>query len=207
MPPETPRTISRGSVTGASLALGVLEQPGVDLTHGHGERLLARARLDERADVLEKALAELGVVVVDLACALGRVDDQRVLGAHRLQQLVDRGVGDALRSLEGAAGPSGGDAHSLAPAGVAPDGDRSDTRDGVGGTASRPARLTGGPTLNSTNRRAVSPTSWLTTVTSNSLLAASSSRAVARRRSTTSVASVPRPIRRPTSTSQDGGSR
>src|SRR4051795_11883906 len=139
MPPETPRTISRGSVMRWSLALGVLEQTGVDLTHGHGERLLARARLDERADVLEKALAELGVVVVDLACALGRVDDQRVLGAHRLQQLVDRRVGDALRSLEGA-DPSGGDAHSLAPAGVAPEGDRS-------AAPSRPARDTGGPTL------------------------------------------------------------
>src|SRR3954466_12472733 len=108
MPPETPRTISRGSVTGASLALGVLEQPGVDLTHGHRQRLLARAGLDERADVLEQALAELGVVVVDLAGTLGRVDDQGVLRAHRLEQLVDRRVGDALRGVE-TAGSSGGD--------------------------------------------------------------------------------------------------
>src|SRR4051794_28490095 len=110
MPPETPSTICRAApsdgpaaVRSASpdgpvkelLALGVLEQPGVDLTHGHRQRLLARAGLDERADVLEQALAELGVVVVDLAGTLGRVDDQGVLRAHRLEQLVDRRVGDA----------------------------------------------------------------------------------------------------------------
>ena len=39
--------------------------------------------LDQRADVLEQALAELGVVGVDLAGALGGVDDQAVLGVGR----------------------------------------------------------------------------------------------------------------------------
>ena len=47
-------------------------------------------------DVVEQTLAELRVVVVDLTGSLGRVDDQGVLAAHLVQQVVDRGVGDAL---------------------------------------------------------------------------------------------------------------
>src|SRR4051794_35965043 len=90
MPPPTPRT------TLGLLTLGVLEQATVDLAQRDRERLLARARLDERADVLEQALAQLGVVVVDLAGTLGRVDHQRVLRADLLEQVVDRRVGDAL---------------------------------------------------------------------------------------------------------------
>ena len=54
------------------------------------------AGLDQRADVLQQALAELGVVVVDLTGALGRVDHQRVLRAHLAEQIVDGRVGDAL---------------------------------------------------------------------------------------------------------------
>src|SRR5688500_10597240 len=72
------------------------EETGVDLAHRDGERLLLRSRLDERADVLEQALAELAVVGVDLTGALGREDHQRVLGGALLEQLVDRRVGDAF---------------------------------------------------------------------------------------------------------------
>ncbi len=47
------------------------------------QRLLVHVGLDQRADVLEQALAELGVVGVDLARALGGVDDQAVLRVGR----------------------------------------------------------------------------------------------------------------------------
>src|SRR3954470_9367451 len=100
MPPPTPRT------TLGLLTLGVLEQAAVDLAQRDRERLLARARLDERAAVLEQALAQLGVVVVELAGTLGRVDHQRVLRADLLEQVVDRRVGDALRR-GGGVGPGG----------------------------------------------------------------------------------------------------
>src|SRR3569833_811690 len=90
MPPPTPRT------TLGLLTLGVLEQATVDLAQRDRERLLARTRLDERADVLEQALAQLGVVDVDLAGTLGRVDHQRVLRADLLEQVINRRGGDAL---------------------------------------------------------------------------------------------------------------
>src|SRR3954453_17549884 len=106
MPPATPSR-TRGRVPSTSPrpgrrarallgALGVLEEAGLDLAHGDGQRLLARARLDERADVLEQALAELRVVVVDLPGPLGGVDHQRVLRRDLVEQVVDRRVGDAL---------------------------------------------------------------------------------------------------------------
>ena len=69
---------------------------GVDLAQGDRQRLLLHVGLDQRADVLEQALAELGVVGVDLAGPLGGVDDQGVLGVGLLEQLVDRRMGDAL---------------------------------------------------------------------------------------------------------------
>src|SRR5665213_4543680 len=65
------------------------QQPAVDFAQGDGERLLVRVRLDERPDVFEQALTELGVVRVDLPGALGRVDDQGVLGVGDLEQVID----------------------------------------------------------------------------------------------------------------------
>ena len=62
-------------------ALGRLggQQAAVDLAQGDRQRLLLRGGLHQRADVLQQALAELAVVGVDLAGALGREDHQRVL--------------------------------------------------------------------------------------------------------------------------------
>src|SRR6185312_7991871 len=52
----------------------------VDLVHGDRQRLVIDRRVDERADVVEEAtLVKIGVVVVDLTCALGREDHQGVL--------------------------------------------------------------------------------------------------------------------------------
>src|SRR3954463_14965212 len=78
------------------LAGGVGQQTLVDLAERDGEGLLLRGGVDQGADVLEQALGELAVVGVDLTRALGGEDDQAVLAAGALEQLVDRRVGDAL---------------------------------------------------------------------------------------------------------------
>src|SRR5215213_9234040 len=52
----------------------------VYLAQCDGERLLLHCGLNQRADVVQQALAELGVVGVDLPSALGREQDQLVLG-------------------------------------------------------------------------------------------------------------------------------
>src|SRR3954470_17413062 len=180
MPPPTPST-TRGrrsacadvSVTSApSLAFGVLEQAGVDLAQRDRERLLARARLHQRTDVLEQAFAELRVVVVDLPGALGRVDHQGVLRADLVEQVVDGGVGDALGD---GTGDRAGQRHA-----------HSDTPD------TDECGTSAGATSNSTNRSTTACTSSLTTTTSNSSRAAISSTAVRSRRCRTSGVSVPR---------------
>src|SRR5258707_10974324 len=72
------------------------EQSLADLAQRDRKGLLLDARLHERADVLKQALAELGVVGVDLPRALGRHDNQAVLAVHDLKQIVNRRVDDAL---------------------------------------------------------------------------------------------------------------
>src|SRR5689334_24787744 len=62
-----------------------------DFLEGHGQVVL-RARLDERRQLVEAALAELVVVVVDLPCALRGNDDERVTRVDVQEQLVDAGV-------------------------------------------------------------------------------------------------------------------
>src|SRR3978361_878133 len=78
------------------LARGAGEQALVDLAQSDRERLLLGGGIDQGADVLEQAFGELAVVGVDLTRALGGEDDQAVLAAGALEQLVDRRVGDAL---------------------------------------------------------------------------------------------------------------
>src|SRR5688572_29159472 len=113
MPPETPRTtltvivglaslrgVAGSSLSGGGLGGGVDVLAGqevvVDLAERDRERLLLHVGVDERADVLEEPLAELGVVGVDLAGTLGAVEHQLVLAVGLAEQVVDRGVGDAL---------------------------------------------------------------------------------------------------------------
>src|SRR3954447_4558332 len=86
----------RDPAWGLVLAGGVGQQALVDLAQGDGEGLLLRGGIDQRADVLQQALGELAVVGVDLPRALGGEDDQPVLAAGALEQLVDGRVGDAL---------------------------------------------------------------------------------------------------------------
>src|SRR4051812_41453663 len=106
MPPDTPSTTAgpAGAMRSDDRVRDLLvgEQAAVDLAQRDRQRLLLHAGLDERADVLEQALAELRVVGVDLAGPLRGVDDQAVLGVGRSEQLVDRWVGDADRVGDGA---------------------------------------------------------------------------------------------------------
>src|SRR5690606_6338740 len=126
----------------------------VDLVQRDRERLVVDRRVDERADVVEeRALVQVGVVVVDLARALRGEDDELVLRVDLRQQFVDGRVDDAL-----VVGHSGSPQVSV-------------RADGVPGTAS-----------NSTTSCAARPTSWLTTLTSNSSWAANSTFAVSSRR-------------------------
>src|SRR5213592_3345995 len=106
MPPATPTMICLRSLTREPwlLALSMLEQVLVDLAHGDGQRLFLQAGLDQRTDVFEDAVAQLVVVVVDLARPLGGVDHQRVLARRAAQQLVDGRVGNARRRVVGTGG-------------------------------------------------------------------------------------------------------
>src|SRR3954468_17038724 len=81
---------------GSVLAGGVGQQALVDLAQRDREGLLLGSGVDQGADVLQQALGQLAVVRVDLPRALGGEDDQAVLAAGALEQLVDRRVGDAL---------------------------------------------------------------------------------------------------------------
>src|SRR3954447_10697629 len=98
----------RGSALGggrAVLRLGVDVLAGqevvVDLPQRDGQRLLLDVGVDQRPDVLQQTLAELRVVGVDLARALGAVEHQLVLRVGLGQQLVDGRVGDALGDRQG----------------------------------------------------------------------------------------------------------
>src|SRR3954470_14617188 len=63
-----------------------------DLFEGHRQVVL-RARLDQRrGELVERALTELVVVVVDLPRALGGDDDQRVARVDLVHQFVDAGM-------------------------------------------------------------------------------------------------------------------
>src|SRR5262245_28014016 len=195
MPPETPST-TRGAADTAGSGFDGLggEQVGVDLAQRDGQRLLLRNRLDQRADVLQQALAELAVVGVDLAGTLGREDHQRVLRGGLLQQLVDGRVGNAFRVR---------DCHGVAPQDVWwEDPIWAKGLTGWPANSSTPAQSS-----NPTNSSAARCTESLTTTRSNSDSAAISSCACSRRRRMVSASSVPRPIRRRCNSSQLGGAR
>ena len=155
-----------------------LDLADLDLLHGDGERL-ARHRGDLRRDDLAEALAELVVVVVDLAGPHRRQRDQRELGV------------DPLR----AATPCGGSSGSRA-------GPCRQSFERVVGSSARsrgeePARI---PATSATTRSRSS----FTTTWSNSDAWASSAAAAARRRSRASGVSVPRLTRRRRSSSPRG---
>src|ERR671934_786293 len=76
---------------GAEALLDVLvrEQSLRDLLERHCEVVLRAGLHERRWVVVERAFAELVVVVVDLPRALGRDDDERIARVHVLEQVVD----------------------------------------------------------------------------------------------------------------------
>src|SRR3954451_18140269 len=90
----------RGCAERVLLALRVLVDDLAlgSLLQGHRQVVL-RARLDQRRrELVERALTELVVVVVDLPRALGGDDDQCVARVDLVHELVDAGV-DHCRAM------------------------------------------------------------------------------------------------------------
>src|SRR5215218_10207090 len=101
MPPVTPRRTR--AIRGPSVRVAVLDLPLGDLLERHRQVVLG-ARLDERRRVLvEGALAQLVVVVVDLPSALSSDDDERVALPDVLEQRVDAGMDHGADMLPAAA--------------------------------------------------------------------------------------------------------
>src|SRR6059058_39007 len=109
MPPVTPSRIRAMGPNCACylllLGVGVLELALVDLFEGHRQVVL-RAGLDQRRrEIVERALTQLVVVVVDLASPLRGDDDQRVARVDAFHELIDAGV-DHGRDMVAAAASS-----------------------------------------------------------------------------------------------------
>src|SRR5256885_14433349 len=102
--PRRPRG-RRGETWSLSALDGLdVEHVLLDLAERDGQRLLLAARLYQRPDVLEQALAELRVVSVDLPCALRGHDYQPVLAVHDAKEFVDRRGGGCRRRPGGPRG-------------------------------------------------------------------------------------------------------
>src|SRR5919109_2097857 len=81
MPPVTPRSTRATPAEGSGLLLADGDLALGDLLEGHRQVVL-RPRFDERRrEIVERPLAELVMVVVDLARPLGSGDHERVAGA------------------------------------------------------------------------------------------------------------------------------
>src|SRR6478736_2099994 len=184
MPAPTPSTMRAGMFPARrqGSGLGRLhggQQPPPDLAERDRQGLLLHAGLDQRPDVLQQALAELGVVGVDLPRPLGRHDDEAVLAIDDVEQVVDGRVGDAVSS--------GIPCHRLPSV----------------KSVFRPDQAV----IKATSCSHTSLTDVLTSVMSNSWPASISLAASSSRRAMTSGGSVPRAERRRTSSSQEGGAR
>src|SRR5699024_8241966 len=177
------------------LALGAVEEVGVELARSDGEGLLVELGVDQRADVLEDALLDLVVVRVDLPGALRGEDHEGVLGRRPVEELVDRRVGDA----DGSVVQRGGRCVF--------DGGHYGVLLWTCGEGLSVRRCRSRPTSNDTNSSTAASSSSLTTTSSNTSRASISTFAVSRRRATTSCGSVPRPRRRTSSSSHEGGDR
>src|SRR3954452_21776236 len=89
---STPPEMLAFRASALALLVRVLELALGDFLEGHRQVVL-RPRLDQgRREVVESALAELVLVVVDLPRALGGDDHERVARVHVLGQLVDAGM-------------------------------------------------------------------------------------------------------------------
>src|ERR1035441_2729351 len=103
MPAPTPRMMRicaarlySWPVSRSGLRLLRPDEPFADLAQRYGQRLLLDPGLDERSHVFQQALAELGVVGIDLPGPLGRHDHEAVLAVHHFEEIIDGRVDDAF---------------------------------------------------------------------------------------------------------------
>src|SRR5436190_21820678 len=95
MPPLTPRRMRamrapwRRRRAAPALAVVVLDLARGDFLERDRQVVLGAGFDHRRRELVERALAEVVVVAVDLPGALGGDDDGRVVRVHVLQQLVD----------------------------------------------------------------------------------------------------------------------
>src|SRR5919108_2704377 len=96
MPPLTPRRrramdAGAGSVVAWLGAVAVLDLAARDLLEGDRQVVLGARVHHRRRELLERALAEVVVVRVDLAGALGGHDHARIRRIDILEQAIDAG--------------------------------------------------------------------------------------------------------------------
>src|SRR6266508_2529604 len=101
MPPVTPR--STRAMIGGLAFVRVLNLALGDLFEGHRQIVLGARFHERRRIVVERALAELMVVVVDLPRTLGGDDHQRVALVDVLEQLIDAWIDHGLDMVPAAA--------------------------------------------------------------------------------------------------------
>src|SRR3954452_24515250 len=91
MPPETPSRTRIGLGLSRRLAVAVLDLALGDFLQGDRQVVLGDRLHHGRRVLLEGPLAEVVVVRVDLAGALGGHDHARVIGVDMLEQSIDAG--------------------------------------------------------------------------------------------------------------------
>src|SRR3954465_7333724 len=92
MPPLTP---SRRRATCPVLAVLVLDLARGDFLERDRQVVLADGLDHRRRELVERPLAQVVVVRVDLSRALGGDEDRRVVGVDVVEQLVDAGADHA----------------------------------------------------------------------------------------------------------------
>src|SRR5215831_13872369 len=93
MPPVTPNRTRLTAALCPGLPAVVVRDLGLGDLLESKRQVVLRARLDERRrELVERALAELVVVVVDLPRALGGHDHERVARVDLVEELVDAGM-------------------------------------------------------------------------------------------------------------------
>src|SRR6059058_2567558 len=92
MPPLTPRSRRAMRV----LAVLVLDLARGDFLEGDRQVVLGDGLDHRRRKLVERPLAQVVVVRVDLARALGGDEDRRVVGVDVVEQLVDAGTDHAI---------------------------------------------------------------------------------------------------------------
>src|SRR3954454_15017706 len=103
MPPVTPRRILATAVSYPLPAVAVLDLVGGDLLERDLEVVLRLGVHHRRRVLVERPLAEVVVVRVDLTRPLGRHEHARVVRVDAVQQLIQAGLDHSVAPSEGSA--------------------------------------------------------------------------------------------------------